>query len=569
MSRKILLAIAIMAFGLSAAADEAFDHVSFSERCDELFKAWEDQKGPGLAVLVQVQGLDIYRKCFGLASIEHGVPITPETSFDLASGSKQITGLAILLLEQQGKLGLEDDIRLYFPEFALRGEEIRIRHLIYHSSGLWEFWTTLTSYSGFNRRDYITMSDVLTLLQHQEELNFTPGERYEYTNTNYSILAEIVARVTGVSFGDWTKENIFEPLGMKDTHFQEDCTRIIPNKATAYLRSRDEFLLARPSNVEVPGSAHAFATLNDMGKWLDNFRTERVGGPGIFGKLTTTGVLNDGRELPYAAGLIADDHRGRTIFFHSGQTGGYKTMLVYCPGEELGLVILANERSIYAHGLAEGILDIYFGAQEETAEEGGVTEAATEDPVERREFIELEASALDRYVGGYRISGTGQKAAFFRDGDYLVAGILGMGKEYIFAVSDHEFFDSSRSLAVAFEMDRGGRTQRAVITLGEDEMAAERIDLGDAARKLVQDISGTYYSEALGAACSIVDRDGGTYLRRRRYEDLELAVVDSENLVSTWGFMSLVRGDSGVVTGFNLIEEVFGMKPVRFVKVAH
>lgn len=165
--------------------------------------------------------------------------------------------------------------------------------------------------------------------------------------------------------------------------------------------------------------------------------------------------------------------------------------------------------------------------------------------------------------------GPGQKAAFLRDGDYLVAGILGMGKKYIFAVSDHEFFDSSRSLAVAFEMGRGGRAQRAVITLGEDEMAAERIDLGDAARKLVQDISGTYYSEALGAACSIVDRDGGTYLSRRRYEDLGLAVVDSENLVSTWGFMSFVRDDSGVLTGFNLIEEVFGMKPVRFVKVAH
>lgn len=567
MLKTVVLVCLVMASASAASPREPLDIERFSRGCDELFQAWDRQDAPGMAVLVQLHGQDIYKKCFGLASLEHTVPITPETSFDLASCSKHITGLAILLLQRDGKLDLDDDIRQYFPEFALRGEDMRIGHLLYQMSGIWEFWTILTSYSGFNIRDYITMSDMLTLVSRQEQLNFAPGERYEYTNTNYSLLAEIVARATGVSFGEWTSNNIFEPLGMKDTGFQEDCTRIIPNVATAYLRSGDQFVLARPSNVEVPGSAHAFTTLNDMAKWIDNFRTERVGGPGIFGRMTTPGILNNGENLPYAAGLLLGDRAGQRAVYHSGQTGGYKTMVVYCPEEELGVVILANERSIDADGLSSRVLDIYFGTSGQSRAEAGGKQAAAESTDERQQFIELGAEVLDKYVGGYSVAETGQKAAFYRNGENLVAGIVGLGREPIFPLSEYEFSDASRAITVVFQLDSEGRAERALLRLGDDEMTAQRINLADNARTINADVSGLYYSDVLGTACSIAEKNGRTYLTPRRYNDMELTAIDGDNLVSSWGFISLVRDESGRVAGFNLTDEIFGFKDVRFSKV--
>lgn len=567
MSKTMMLVWLLLAFASAASSAEPLDPDRFSTRCDELFRAWDSQDAPGLAVLVQAHGKDIYKRCFGLASLENAVPITPETSFDLASCSKHITGLAILLLERDGIVRLDDDIRQYLPELAVCGEEVRIRHLLHQMSGLWEFWTILTSYSGFTSRDYVTVSDMLALVSHQEQLKFAPGERYEYTNTNYSLLAEIVARATGVSFGKWTGANIFEPLGMNNTRFQEDCTRIIPNVATAYFRSGDEFVLARPANVEVPGSAHAFTTLDDMAKWLDNFRTEHVGGPGMFARMTTPGTVNSGETLSYGAGLLLGNRAGHRAAYHSGQTGGFKTMVVYCPEEEVGVVILANERSIDADALSDRVLEMYFGKGEggEQAAGGGQSVGESTDAVQQ--FVELGAEVIDRYVGGYTIAETGQNAAFYMDGEHLVAGILGLGKEPIYPLSQCEFADGSRSLTVTFQIDSRGRSERALVKLGEYKMTAERIEPGNTARTVNPEALGTYFSDALGTSCRIAEKSGRAYLTPRRYKEMELTAIDADHLVSSWGFVTLVRDESGLVTGFNLTDEIFGFKDVRFVRV--
>jgi CubicO group peptidase (beta-lactamase class C family) len=322
------------------------DLSDFTIKVDKLFEKFNRLNTPGAAVLVQHQGKNIYKKCLGIANLEHQIPIRPETSFDLASVSKHLTSFGVLLLEKDGKLNINDDIHQYLSEIPDYNKKITIKNLIYQSSGLWEFWSILNKYSGFRNRDYFKITDVLNLLQHQQELIFNPGTKYAYTNTNYSLLAEIVKRITGVSFGEWTKENIFNPLEMENTYFQEDCKIPISNKATAYLKREKKYILARPSNVEIPGSAHAFTTLNDMAKWIDNLRTGKLGGKNVLKIMLTRGKLNNGKEISYAAGLIVSDYKGIEMIEHSGQTGGYKTMLVYCPEKELGIVILANERSI-------------------------------------------------------------------------------------------------------------------------------------------------------------------------------------------------------------------------------
>jgi len=276
---KVFGSLAIISMALAnTGGGQELEERSFGLSIDSLLAPWDSTHSPGVAVLVQHRGRTVYKRGVGMAVLEHGVPITPQTSFDLASVSKHITSFAVLMLERESTLDRDDDIRQYLPELPHFAQAITVRDLLHQTSGLWEFWTILNQYGGFRSRDYFTMGDVLNLLAHQPALTFEPGTRYGYTNTNYSLLAEIVARATGVPFGQWTKEHIFDPLDMRDTYFQEDCTTPIPGKATAYERRDGAWILSRPSNVEVPGSAHAFTTLDDMEKWLRQFHARTLAG---------------------------------------------------------------------------------------------------------------------------------------------------------------------------------------------------------------------------------------------------------------------------------------------------
>jgi CubicO group peptidase (beta-lactamase class C family) len=528
-----------------------------SRQIDRLLEKYNRADSPGAAVLVQLHGENVYQKCAGMASLEHQIPITPEISFDLASVSKHLTAFSVLYLEQQGKLDLNDDIRQYLPELPDFGKTVTIENLLHQTSGLWEFWTTLNRYSGFMSRDYITLKDVLILLRGQRELIFPPGSRYAYTNTNYSLLAEIVSRVTGVSFGRWTEENVFRPLGMKDTHFQEDCRIPIMRKASAYRMGNGRLVLARPSNVEIPGSAHAFTTLSDMAKWIGNFRTKRLGGEAVFSKMFKKGTLNSGEEMSYAGGLIVTNHNGKEIVEHSGQTGGYKTMLIYCPEKELGIVVLANERSINAHRLSHRILALYLGEERET-ESGQSRE--NEKP-----FIELDGSVLRKLTGGYRLEDSGLPAGFYIDGGYLVGHILGVGKEYLFPVSETEFFDYGRSLKITFTINVSGSVEAVSIFMrGRTSMASRIVNDRESS---LEKFTGTYYCAALGSVCEIREETNGLILSHRRYGDITLFSIGAGQYVGGWGFLSFHHDPDGAVDGFILEDELFGYKTLSFSRV--
>jgi glutamine amidotransferase-like uncharacterized protein len=193
--RKGIPLLVIFLFGYLYPSVNTVDIPNITKKVDRVFEKFNRFDSPGAAVLVQLHGRNIYKKCFGLANLEHHIPIGPECSFDLASVSKHLTSFAVLLLEKNGQLDLDDDIRRYLPELPDYNTKITIRHLLYQSSGLWEFWTILNKYSGFRDRDYFKMIDVLNLLRHQGELVFNPGTKYAYTNTNYSLLAEIIKRL--------------------------------------------------------------------------------------------------------------------------------------------------------------------------------------------------------------------------------------------------------------------------------------------------------------------------------------------------------------------------------------
>jgi CubicO group peptidase (beta-lactamase class C family) len=205
------------------------------QQVDRVFGKWDSTASPGCARSVIKDGQIIYKHGYGMADLDHDIPINPETVFHVASISKQFTAAAVLLLAQEGKLSLDDDVRKYIPEVPDFGARITIRHLIYHTSGLRDQWNLLDLAGWRYSLDLITDDDVLALVSRQKELNFKPGEKHVYCNTGYTLLGQIVKRVSGQSLREFTADRIFKPLGMQSTHFRDDHGEIVKHIAYGYV----------------------------------------------------------------------------------------------------------------------------------------------------------------------------------------------------------------------------------------------------------------------------------------------------------------------------------------------
>jgi len=208
-------------------------HDGLKIKVNQLFAEWNKPDSPGAAVAVTRDGEVIYKQGYGAANLEYDIPITPITIFDIASVSKQFAAFAITTLAHDKKLSLDDDIRTYLPDVPDFGNTITTLHLLHHTSGLRD-WVQSLVIAGVGMEDVISFKHILKMARHQKALNFEPGEAYLYSNTGYNLLAEIVERVTGDSFREWTNAHIFKPLGMTNSHFHDDYEMILKNRAYSY-----------------------------------------------------------------------------------------------------------------------------------------------------------------------------------------------------------------------------------------------------------------------------------------------------------------------------------------------
>lgn len=523
---------------------------------DELFAEWDKRDSPGAAVLIVERGRIILEKGYGLANLEHGIPITSSTRFDLASTSKQFTAMAILLLAEQGLLDLEDDIRIHLPDMPDLGTPVTIDNLIHHTSGLWDYWQVI-QFTGFERWDYLDSEQMMTLLEHQEEFMFEPGSRWGYCNSNYALLAEIVSRVTGKPFDEWTTANIFEPLGMHSTGFWADCFEVIPKVASPYEPHEGGFKSGRQADVTFAGQGHVFSNLEDMAIWLDSFRTGQLAGPTLISKMYTKGRLNDGEEIFYAAGLGVGEYRGMKTVSHSGQTGGFKSDMVYCPEAEVGVLILANVRSVDVEDLSRRVLDVYLGDLLEREPEAVEAEEAP--------FIDLDPEILDRYVGSYEIEGAPVIVSAMRIGDNLLGALSGEGMAFIYPISERVFLTGHRRVSIEFIPDASGEINRVRLDVEGNEMWANRI-AGGLTDEEAHEYAGHYYSEAVGMVYSVSLEDGDIFLSHRRVGEEKTTMLYSgeDVFASGFGFIYFTRDEEGDIRSFSLSHEFLGDGRITF-----
>jgi CubicO group peptidase (beta-lactamase class C family) len=323
---------------------------------DSVFATWDKKDSPGCALGIFQNGRIVYERGYGMADLEHDVPITPESVFYVGSLSKQFTAMAAALAIQQGKLSADDPIRKWLPELPAYADAITVRHLVHHTSGLRDY-NTLLSIAGRRGDEAFDNPTVLRMTARQKALNFAPGSEYLYSNTGYTLLALIVERATKTPFAQYAEQQIFTPLGMTVSHFHTDTGRLVKRRANAYSVAQSGTIrLDTPSN-ERAGAGGVFTSVRDLLHWDENFYTGRVGGKALIEQVQTPGQLGGGKPLTYAWGLQVGTYRGAKTVDHGGSLGGYRAHLIRFPEHHTSVAALCN-LAIAPSGLVRRVADV-------------------------------------------------------------------------------------------------------------------------------------------------------------------------------------------------------------------
>lgn len=350
---------------------------------------------PGAAVAVRRNGETVHRAGYGVADMDHGVPITPETVFDIASISKQFGAMAALLLEAEGELDLDADVRTYVPELPDLGATITPRHLVHHTSGIRD-WPHTMALAGVDMGDVISFEKILRMLNRQHRVNFPPGSEYAYSNTGYNLLARVIEVASGTSFRDYTRTRIFEPLGMAHTHFSDDYLEIVPGRAESYAPSSENGGFRRQVNqLTALASSSLHTSVDDFAIWMENFETAQVGGASALERMVERGILTSGDTIQYAYGLSLGEYRGLPTFGHGGSWAGYRTNFVRFPEHDLSVAVFCNVSDCDPTRRAQQVAEVYLE---------DVMEAPTEpaDDDEANDAPSLSPAELQAYTGSYR-----------------------------------------------------------------------------------------------------------------------------------------------------------------------
>ena len=488
---------------------------SFAADIDAIFSEWNAPDSPGCAVLITVDGDPLYRRGHGLASLEHGAPITPATVFNVGSISKQFTAMAILLLEDEGKLTLDDDVRRYVPELPDFGTPMTIGDLLTHTSGLRE-QSHLLALAGWRDGDVVAERDVLDLVIRQRALNFVPGEDFQYNNTGYTLLASTVRRLSGLPLRAYADQRIFKPLGMAQTFFNDDHTTIVPHRADAYGPGPDGRLYRWMPASDHVGPTNLFTSVEDLIRWSDNFVRPRVGGPRLIERLTTPGRLNDGRLHGYACGLEIGRYRGLRIMSHGGIQHGYRARLALYPDQRFAVAILANLSTIVPGPLVRRITDALI--------DHGLVPGARSAPALGR--VALTQAELTRHCGLYLDAQTGGLARVSLDDGRLMLGWPPAADEMI-PLAPNRFRLGATDVEAVFVPTRDGNARLEVIgsareiesTLGR-RVYAWREPAHPTAEEL-DEYTGRYESPDVGSLEFLVG-DGALIVRTRKGGDVSL-----------------------------------------------
>ena len=547
MTRKnLLFVLTVIAFLSSTTWAQVPDKQKVgasAERAFEKFTKAYVGPGPGCAAAVSLNGETVFEKAFGLADLEHNVPNTTQTIFESGSVAKQFTSAAVVLLQQDGKLSLDDPVRKYITELPDYGSPLTIRHLLNHTSGLRD-WGAVLSLTGAGRGERVISQDLaLDVITHQQALDFTPGSEYSYSNSGYNLAAIIVERVSKQKFPVFVEERLFKPLGMKNSSWRDDYQRIVPGRAQAYSRQGNGPWRLNMPFMNVYGNGGMLTTVGDWMKWNAMLDSHSLGAP-LVNALETRGVLNDGRKIAYALGLSIDSFKGLKDVAHGGATAGYQTFLTRYPDKKVSVGVMCNGTSPNAGGIAESITEEIFGPFPEPP---------------RTESAKASEDELKKFVGIWRNEKTHAPARFVIEngvsrwsGGRLVP--IGGGQ---FTLGDNQLkftFDKDGKPMFAETVDSDGEVRRFV---PEKEWTPKAADLAS--------FKGDWFSEEAGATFSVAIDADKAFIKQRPAMKLPLQPLYKDHFSVQGYVVWFTRDNNGKVTGLHV--GASRMRDMPFVRV--
>lgn len=526
-----------------------------AKKADVFLSQWDKNDMPGCGVGVIKDGKLIYKRAFGMANLDYDVPNTTLTLFNLASASKPFTAMSIALLAQQGKLSLDDDIRKYVPELPKYDETITIRHLLHHTSGIREY-QALIFFGGISPDNALNDKTILNMLARQKNISFKPGAKHQYSNSNYHLLGIIVGRVSGKSLRIFAEENIFKPLGMKNTRFFDNRNEVVKNRASGYMVGSDKKIRARASLFDLVGGGGVLTTIEDLYLWDQNFYEPKVGNKELIELLTTPGILNGGEKLDYAFGLWRNKYKGLSVIKHSGNMSGYRAQIISFPEQKFTVIALSNNSAIFPSVIVEKLADIYLEGQLKPAVPSQKTVAETLPPA-----ISLSEKEALRYAGIYANQETGKVFKLsFKDGKLINSGLFG-NEIPVMPISEKRLLlvESTNVTELNPVFNTSGTISEIKILTksGKPDIFVPVKPPFDSPQQL-SEYAGIYYSDEFNADYKILLKGNNLVFQIGENFEAPLTAAYADFFTTAGGQINLVfsRDDKGKITGFMFNSEI-------------
>ena len=506
----------------------------------------------GTAVAIVHKDEIIFQRTSGFANLEHRIPITDSTKFHWASVSKQFAGMAIAKLILDGKLNLSDNINAYVPELPIYKHPITVENLVYHTSGLREWSTTLNT-AGFNT--LFTNDDVIRMVRKQQRLNYEPGTEFSYNNTGYTLLSIIVENVSGLSFDQYVRQNFFEPLRMRHSSFRHKLETVISNRANSYSLNPDKAPIRLLDELAVTGASGLYASISDMAKWARYVANLKDENPNMYKLITQKGFLKNGHELPYSFGFWKDKFYNTFRIDHTGSWAGFKAYTLYLPEKQFAIVGIRNfEKSIWK--VQYPLLKQVMTNRLQMNLKSGRKESPSSS-----NFMPYNTIKYPNLVGTYKRTGINYiiiseensvfKARVFpknwgstKPSDEYMVQFKGDSKFEIPQLGISFRFENNHPNYILVEDDASGWVKYKKIA------SSVKYDL--------KQYTGTYFSEEMDVSYTVENMKGTLYIFNLRSEKIplkSLAGDDFDGGNSIVDFVSFVRNEENEVIGLEISTE--------------
>lgn len=548
--RLYLIPIFILCINLAMCAQPK-DTAYIYQRLDSLISQSLQANKPGGAVAVVSGDKVLYQKTFGMMSMEYQLPNTEHSLFNVASVSKHFTAFCILLLEKEGKLKLDDDIRIYLPELPDYKHKVTISQLIHHTSGI-PSSDNLRLFAGVPFEAPWDADDEMDIISRYHQLNYIPNSEGNYSNSGYFLLAKIIESISGQTFNDFITKNVFQPLGMNESFVYDSPGKVIPGKATGYKKVDNAYIRMNTDGESVYGSTNLYTSVKDMTIWMQNILNPKVGDAEMIGKLFSPDhALNNGYITNYTYGLNVRRYKGIQTADHSGYAMGFRSQIIFFPKNNLAIISMSNNESIDNWALATNVADWFLNDH-----------FVPEKKSERKE-IKLPGNVLQNYAGIYKMT-NGMQLSFEVNNDTFMVSMPGQPKYIMRAESETEFYVDEFNARCSFELGSNGECQELIWNQNNRQPKGMKVgDSGIVTSADLQRYTGNYFNEPLDVTYPVVLKKNTlvmvipktfkTFYGVDREINLEYFGKD-RFLTQTLGVVQFTRDRNGNVNGFKIVD---------------